>query len=253
MDVDRPHPPAVGHPTEPSDRQHPRDLAPPHEPVDDERPTRPQGPRDLNPPAVPDTLDEPAERVELPPMQRVDDAFPGLYDRSDCHPPTDVDPLCPPTAWVTDRNPGYPEAPGRDNNCGDCARASELTWRGTDTQAGVLTDPHAPGETLAVMDAWTEGDRTPTTFDDIEDRLEALGRGSSAIVGVYWVDGGGHWFNAFNDDDVVVASDGQKGECEPWPPTRAGLEIDEAECEAAFAIFIDSEGRHLKGDPLEEG
>ena len=56
-------------------------------------------------------------------MQRVDDAFPGLYDRSDCSPPKDTDPLRPPTDWAPDRNPGWP-TPGRIFNCGDCSRAS---------------------------------------------------------------------------------------------------------------------------------
>jgi hypothetical protein len=249
MDVDRSPPPEPPPAVEPRDRRHPRDLAPPHEPVDDHRPTSPQRPRDLNPPAVPDAA---AERIEPPPMQRVDDAFPGLYDRSDCNPPKDTDALRPPTDWAPDRNPGWP-APGRIFNCGDCSRASELTWRGLDTQAGALIDHDAPGETLDVMDTWTDGDRIPTTFDDIEDRLDALGPGSSAMVGVFWNDGGGHWFNAFNDNGVVRASDGQSGRSEPWPPTGAHLGFDEAECATAFAVFIDSDGRHLTNDPPEEG
>jgi hypothetical protein len=252
MDIDRPHPPEPppDDPAEPRDRRHPRDINPPHEPVEDERSTTPQRPRDLNPPTEPETPDEPADRVDPPPMKRVDDAFPGLYDRSDCNPPKDVDPLRPPTDWVTDRNPGFPTAAGRDYNCGDCSRASELTWRGVDTQAGALTDHDAPGEELEVMDAWTDGDRIPTTFDDIKERLEALGPGSSAIVGVDWVAGSGHWFNALNDQGEVIASDGQTGETERWPPTPGGLGYEEARCRAVDAIFVDPLGKHLTSDDL---
>ena len=100
------------------------------------------------------------------------------------------------------------------------------------------------------MDTWTDGDRIPTTFDDIEHRLDALGPGSSAIVGVDWIDGGGHWFNAVNDQGVVIASDGQAGEIERWPPTTEGLGYEEAECRVVDAIFVDPLGKHLTSDDL---
>jgi hypothetical protein len=103
-----------------------------------------------------------------------------------------------------------------------------------------------------MMDVWTDGDRVPTTFADIEGRLDALGPGSSTIVGVLWNDGGGHWFNAFNDKGVVRASDGRSGRSEPWPRTEAHLGFDETECATAFAVFVDSDGRHLDSDPPEE-
>jgi hypothetical protein len=95
------------------------------------------------------------------------------------------------------------------------------------------------------MDAWTDGDRTPTTFDNIKDRLEALGPGSSAIVGVDWTAGGGHWFNALNERGVVIASDGQSGKTERWPPTHGDLGYEEIDCRAVDAIFVDPHGKHL--------
>jgi hypothetical protein len=186
----------------------------------------------------------PSERP--PPLEKVDARFPDLYDRSACAPPREIDRHQPAEHWVADRNPGYLDIPGRDNNCGDCARASEVTWRGTDTQAGALTDPAIDGEPKVVMDTWSPGDRVPTDFDEIKARLEALGHGSSAIVGVDWKSGGGHWFNAVNDNGVITASDGQTGRSEAWPPTSDGLGFDETRCKNVDTIIIDPDGKHLR-------
>ena len=54
--------------------------------------------------------------------------------------------------------------------------------------------------------------------------------------------------NAFNENGVVTAADGQRGRSEPWPPTDAGLRFQEADCKASFADFIDPDGRHLRAD-----
>lgn len=197
-------------------------------------------------PQVAATLETRPERP--PPLEKVDEHFPGLYDRSDCRPPREVDPHRPSPEWVADRNPGWPDAAGRDANCGDCTRASESTWRGVDTQAGALTDAMATGESVSVMDAWSSGDRVPADFDTVAERLEALGPGSSALVAAYWSDGGGHWFNACNDNGVIVAVDGQRCMSERWPPTYGGLRFEEADCRKIEAVFIDPQGRHLRRD-----
>jgi hypothetical protein len=140
--------------------------------------------------------------------------------------------------------------PGRNNNCGDCARASERTWRGYDTQSGALADPDAPGEPLGAMDYWSPGDRLPTTFDGIRERLETLGHGASALVAVYWTWGGGHWFNALNHNGVITAVNGQRGKQAAWPPTAATFRVDEDDCVGVEAIFVSPEGRHLTADDI---
>ncbi|MGH9213390.1 MAG: toxin glutamine deamidase domain-containing protein [Acidimicrobiales bacterium] len=197
-------------------------------------------------------VDRPSTAVEQPPpMEIVDEDSPGLYDRTACRPPEGTDSHQPPKEWIVDRNPGYPDA-GRMTNCGDCTRASELTWRGIDTQAGAHTDPPSGGEPLVVMDRWSPGERVVTSYDGIKDRLEALGPGSSALVAAYWKRGGGHWFNAFNDNGVVVAADGQSARSEPWPPTPAGLGIRPERIEKLEAIVVDQSGRHLHDDDWEQ-
>lgn len=95
------------------------------------------------------------------------------------------------------------------------------------------------------MEAWSPGDLVPMTFDRIKEQLEELGPGSSTLIGVEWTTGGGHWFNAVNDKGVVVASDGQRGKSESWPPTPAGLGFDEADCRLVEAIVVDPDGKHL--------
>jgi hypothetical protein len=117
----------------------------------------------------------------------------------------------------------------------------------------VLTDPDAAGESVDVMETWSDGDLVPTTFGGVRDRLEVLGPGSSALVLVFWDSGGGHWFNAFNESGVVVAADGQQGRSEPWPPTKTGLRFQEAECRTIAAVLIGADGEHLKADIPEEG
>jgi hypothetical protein len=102
------------------------------------------------------------------------------------------------------------------------------------------------------MEAWSDGDLVPTSFQAIGDELAALGPGSSALVLTLWDTGGGHWFNAFNDNGAVTATDGQAGESEPWPPSDAGLGFEEVDCTSVFAVFIDAEGTHLREAP-EEG
>jgi hypothetical protein len=159
-----------------------------------------------------------------------------------------------PRHWVGDLNPGHPEEPGRRKNCGDTSRSSEYTWRGKDTKALPinLAATAGGGERVAVMDHWSSGDRVVVNFDGIQSRLEELGSGSSAIVGVNYKGGGGHWFNAFNDDGRIVASDGQNGKSENWPPGGT-VRVPETACSLVDAIFIDASGKHLTRDDLAKG
>jgi hypothetical protein len=228
----------------------PADRGPPDSGRHAAVPGRERGPE----PRVGDSVLPRPEGVEVAPpsMEKVDRAYPGLYDRSDCRQPREIERFSSPEEWVADRNPGGLGAKGRAVNCGDCARASELTWRGIDTQAGALANPKAGGENTAVMDHWSPGDRVASDFDDIRERLEALGPGSSALVAVWWGETEGHWFNAVNDQGSIRAVDGQSGLSAEWPPTPANLDLPIDRITDVEAIFVSPEGRHLTADDLRK-
>lgn len=190
------------------------------------------------------------EQTRAPPdLDRVDRRWPELYQRDDIHPPEAVEPLESPSSWAADRNAGGPGDVGRAANCGDCARAVELRWRGVDAVAGSAR--RLDGESTEVMDAWSPGDRVPATFDDVADRLGQLGPGASAVVGIDRHEGSGHWFNALNDGGTIVAVDGQSGAWEAWPPSVEGVGVDESEVVRADAIYVDAHGHHLCADELD--
>lgn len=190
------------------------------------------------------------EQTSGPPdLDRVDQRWPELYERDDTTSSEPVDALESPRRWAADRNPAGDGDIGRAANCGDCARAAELRWRGVDAVAGSCRS--LEGESTDVMDAWSPGDRVPATFDLVAERLRQLGPGASAVVGIDRHEGGGHWFNAVNDQGVIVAVDAQAGVCKPWPPSVEGLGFDESDAAHADAVFIDAHGHHLHTDELE--
>ncbi|MGW0635334.1 toxin glutamine deamidase domain-containing protein [Nocardia salmonicida] len=191
-----------------------------------------------------------AGQVSPPSLDEVDIGHPGLYDRTGNVVPTAVPPLQNPAGWIGSINPGYPHVAGTDNNCGDCTRASEMRWRGIEPQAGRNTDPHGNGEPNSCMDDWERGERITATFQEIQDTLSQLGPGSSAIVGVDWHGGGGHWFNAFNVGGVPMASDSQSSTLEPWPPSAQGVGYDESHASAIDVMYIDAAGNHLRESEL---
>lgn len=200
-------------------------------------------------------VDPPQEVAEPPSIERVEQAFPDLYHYDQRPPIVETERFRSPAEWVADRNPGFQEeSPGRDTNCGDASRSSEYTWRGLDTRAVPINVEVAGdgGEQLRVMEHWSPGDRVSTTFGDIQRGLEQLGPGSSAIVGVDFIEGGGHWLNGFNDGGRIIASDGQTGLTKEWPPDES-LGVAESDCFAVDATFIDASGRHLTRDDLPEG
>ncbi|WP_194825879.1 toxin glutamine deamidase domain-containing protein [Nocardia sp. XZ_19_231] len=191
-----------------------------------------------------------AGQVSPPSLDEVDIGHPGLYDRAGNVAPTPVPPLQNPAGWIGSINPGYPHVTGTDNNCGDCTRASEMRWRGIEPQAGRNTDPHGDGEPNSCMDDWERGERITATFQEIQDTLSQLGPGSSAIVGVDWHGGGGHWFNAFNVEGVPMASDSQNSTLEPWPPSDQGVGYDESDARSIDVMYIDADGNHLRESEL---
>jgi hypothetical protein len=125
--------------------------------------------------------------------------------------------------------------PGRDNNCGECARAVYSTWYGKPAIAAALADPDAWGEPTLRMVEWAGVERERMTIAEIGHRL--------AIVCCDWKDGGGHWFNAVNDTGVVKTVDGQFGLVGRWPPTTSEVGFDESRVKVSDAIFFDRDGK----------
>jgi hypothetical protein len=128
-------------------------------------------------------------------------------------------------------------------NCGDCARAVQQTWTGS-PRVATLGGPEPQPNPLMVE--WSGISPRPISVDGVESTLSELGPGSSAIVGCDWEGGGGHWFNAVNDNGSVKAVDGQSGQVEPWPPSESILGFGAAEMCNVEAIFFDEGGNVVR-------
>lgn len=175
----------------------------------------------------------------------VSDRYPADYSATADQPPRVDDPHQSPESWSNEINPDK-DAAGRDNNCGDCARAVQDTWEGDPRAAHAMSDADSNGEVVARMSEWAGHEPQAATFDNVQDRLTQLGPGSSAVVGVNWDDGRGHWFNAVNENGAIKAVDGQSGLVEAWPPSDNGLGFSEADTVDSDAIYFDSSGRVVK-------
>jgi Papain fold toxin 1, glutamine deamidase len=128
-----------------------------------------------------------------------------------------------PEDWVQHVNPDK-DAPGRMNNCNDCTRAVESTWRGNPQVAGEAVGLPSDGQHPSVTERWAGERERVTSMQEVGTRLDQMGPGSSAMLGVDWKDGGGHSFNAVNDQGTVKYIDGQSGEIGRWPPPWSGDE-----------------------------
>lgn len=147
-----------------------------------------------------------------------------------------------PREWVGKINP-EPDTPGRDVNCGECARATELSWRGVPAVSARIADPMSSGEPDDRMHEWSGRHLEPMSLSEIGNRPEEAGDGASALVAVSWPRGGGHWFNAVNYNGEVLSVDGQGGTVESWPPTRKVTRLDEKMISESLAITFDRDGR----------
>lgn len=140
--------------------------------------------------------------------------------------------------------------PGRDSNCGECARAVQSTWHGRPAAAAAMADPDCGGESPARMAEWAGREPEPVTLAQVAVRLAELGPGSSAVVGCEWspAGSGGHWFNAVNDAGTVKAVDGQSGKVETWPPSAGGTGYEERWMEHSDALFFTPDGKAVHHD-----
>jgi hypothetical protein len=140
--------------------------------------------------------------------------------------------------------------PGRDSNCGECARAVHSTWHGRPATAAAMADPDSGGESPARMAEWAGREPEPVTLAQVAVRLTELGPGSSAVVGCEWspAGSGGHWFNAVNDAGTLKAADGQSGKVETWPPSAGGTGFEERWMEHSDALFFTPDGKAVQHD-----
>jgi len=193
-------------------------------------------------PSVPGTRSGDAANIETDATDRagvrpdVAAEHPDLYNRPDSPPPDVEGPHESPERWSADINPSN----GKDN-CGDCARAVQETWEGN-PQVAAAGGP----EDNSLMTDWAGASPEPTSIESINDKLTEQGSGSSAIVGFDWEDGGGHWFNAVNENGSIKAVDGQSGQVEAWPPSDLGLGFSAVDMRNTEAIFFDADGRIVR-------
>ena len=143
-----------------------------------------------------------------------------------------------PEGWAGLINGPGSSAPGRNNNCVDCSRAVESTFRGAPVSSAAMADTNAGGTSPARITSWAGGQLMSTNYAGIDAKLRELGEGSSAIVVSSWRRGGGHAFNAINDGGVVKFVDGQSGTVSGWPP----ISWNESITSASWAVFIDKDG-----------
>jgi hypothetical protein len=177
-------------------------------------------------------------RIDVPRL------YPPEYRPSAESPPEVEGPHERPATWAGHVNEDR-AAPGRDINCGECARAVQRTWEGDPHIAAAMAE-QLPGEPIDRMADWASQWPQDTTMTQVGERLTELGPGSSAIVGCDWKGGGGHWFNAVNHDGTVTAVDGQSSRTEAWPPSVGGLGYDESRMRHSDAIFFDAGGRIVR-------
>ena len=147
-----------------------------------------------------------------------------------------------PEGWTNLINGPGIDSPGRDNNCVDCSRSVESTWRGAPTMSAAMADEHASGTTPYRVTEWSGGKFVAANYDGVNQRLSELGDGASAILVSSWAGGrGGHAYNAINDAGVVKFVDGQSATVSGWPP----ISWSESQVEATWAVYIDRNGTPL--------
>jgi hypothetical protein len=140
--------------------------------------------------------------------------------------------------WVDLINGEGMQAPGRSNNCVDCSRAVEATWRGEGAMAAALADPFAPGTGSVRVWEWAGGNLSHPDYAGIDSTLQNLGDNSSAIITSEWTTGGSHTYNAVNEGGVLKFIDGQDSTVSEWPPSN----WSESDVKKNWVFFYDENG-----------
>jgi hypothetical protein len=117
--------------------------------------------------------------------------------------------------WIEDVNPKHTGAfdDPYSVNCGKCAESVFNKFKGN----GEVVAAGEGTYSTPAMQRITGVDQVPMSPSEIEKALVDSGPGSHAVIGVDWVDGGGHWYNAYFDGQKVWAVDGQVATVSPWP------------------------------------
>jgi Papain fold toxin 1, glutamine deamidase len=163
-----------------------------------------------------------------------------------------VDRFAEPAEVVRNINPEFSDPSGRYQvNCADCSRSVERTWRGDHEEAagretqydssGVAFEGELPKET----EEWA-GEKFTETPDseELRERLEDAGHGSSAIVNSFWEFDGrpeGHAYNVVNYHGDLRVLDGQTGTSSAWVPDRIHPEVGDNRSHTAMAWNADRE------------
>lgn len=171
--------------------------------------------------------------------------YPDDYAPSTDEPPSVEGPHESPESWADDINPDK-DAPGRDVNCAECARAVQNTWQGEPSTAAAMSGDSGEQPCPGRMAEWAEESPQQASMADIQQQLQDLGPGSSAIVGFDRNSGSGHWFNAVNDGGTIKAVDGQSGEVGSWPPSKYEMGFDESVMRYSDAIYFTPDGEVVK-------
>jgi hypothetical protein len=150
-----------------------------------------------------------------------------------------VEPFGDPQNIVERINPNFEAgAEPYRNNCADCARSFERTWRGNrEEAAGRAPQETSPGvyevegETSLVTEQWAgESFRDVYRVEDLHAAIDRSGHGSSAIVHSIWADenGGfaGHAYNVVNHEGTLKVCDGQIGRTYEWSALSVHPELD---------------------------
>jgi hypothetical protein len=160
------------------------------------------------------------------PLETFRDQYPGEY-LEPWSATSPIEPFAAPETTVHEVNPRYEEGVAYQVNCADSARAFERTWRGDREEAAGRaehTGPFGPdGETSDRTEQWAAERFSPVaSIDEVRDRIEAAGHGSSAIVHAQGTNRDGfhvgHAFNVVNDCGEVKVVDAQEGRVQPWRP-----------------------------------
>ncbi|MCL9795255.1 toxin glutamine deamidase domain-containing protein [Frankia sp. AgKG'84/4] len=228
-------------PPVPAERQPPGDENRPETPLDRKLALLDEAAARSTEPVERESTDSPRTMTQADFWRRHPDEYipPGREARR----PDAAEPFRNPRDWVADINPDR-RTPGRDNNCGECTRATELSWRGFPAVSAAYGIPNSPGETDDRMEEWSRTNLEPRSFDQVAARLTDDGHGASALVAVSWRgQGGGHWFNMVNYNGEILAVDSQRGRVEEWPPSRRGIGFDESMITESLAVTFDPDGR----------
>ena len=120
--------------------------------------------------------------------------------------------------WIKDINPNFDpfniDSP-YCNNCGSCALAVFKRLQGEGNYVATAENISYNPQMEALTGMRQVRLKGP---DEIRKKLLEMGDGAHAIIGIDRTHGPGHWFNAANIDNKIVAIDGQTGEITPFPP-----------------------------------